>query len=127
MDPVWRDEVERVSHRHYATGFYYGPPGQYTDNARYIRQWQVVALVLDCDENGLATLTLRNKFSAGDTVEVVGPDVKPVSFRAPVMEDEAGEPLTEPKNPQMIFKMRLPRSVPALSILRIARDLSAKS
>ena len=80
-----------------------------------------------CDENGLATLTLRNKFSAGDTVEVVGPDVKPVSFRAPVMEDEAGEPLTEPKNPQMIFKMRLPRSVPALSILRIARDLSAKS
>ena len=127
VDPVWRDEVERVSHRHYATGFYYGPPGQYTDNARYIRQWQVVALVLDCDENGLATLTLRNKFSAGDTVEVVGPDVKPVSFRAPVMEDEAGEPLTEPKNPQMIFKMRLPRSVPALSILRIARDLSAKS
>ena len=126
VDPVWRDEVERVSHRHYATGFYYGPPGQYTDNARYIRQWQVVALVLDCDENGLATLTLRNKFSAGDTVEVVGPDVKPVSFRAPVMEDEAGEPLTEPKNPQMIFKMRLPRSVPALSILRIARDLSAK-
>ena len=127
VDPVWRDEVERVSHRHYATGFYYGPPGQYTDNSRYIRQWQVVALVLDCDENGLATLTLRNKFSAGDTVEVVGPDVKPVSFRAPVMEDEAGEPLTEPKNPQMIFKMRLPRSVPALSILRIARDLSAKS
>ena len=127
VDPVWRDEVERVSHRHYATGFYYGPPGQYTENARYIRQWQVVALVLDCDENGLATLTLRNKFSAGDTVEVVGPDVKPVSFRAPVMEDEAGEPLTEPKNPQMIFKMRLPRSVPALSILRIARDLSAKS
>ena len=127
VDPVWRGEGERVSHRHYATGFYYGPPGQYTDNARYIRQWQVVALVLDCDENGLATLTLRNKFSAGDTVEVVGPDVKPVSFRAPVMEDEAGEPLTEPKNPQMIFKMRLPRSVPALSILRIARDLSAKS
>ena len=127
VDPVWRDEVERVSHRHYATGFYYGPPGQYTDNARYIRQWQVVALVLDCDENGLATLTLRNKFSAGDAVEVVGPDVKPISFRAPVMEDEAGEPLTEPKNPQMIFKMRLPRSVPALSILRIARDLSAKS
>ena len=127
VDPVWRDEVERVSHRHYATGFYYGPPGQYTDNARYIRQWQVVALVLDCDENGLSTLTLRNKFSAGDAVEVVGPDVKPIPFRAPVMEGEEGEPLTEPKNPQMIFKMRLPRSVPALSILRIARDLSAKS
>ena len=127
IDPVWRDEVEHVSHRHYATGFYYGQPGQYYENARYIREWQVVALVTDCDGTGLATLTLRNKFAAGDTVELVGPDTKPFSFRVPVMEDEAGEPLTEPKNPQMVFRMRLPRPVPAWSILRAARDLSARS
>ena len=126
-DPVWREEVERVSHRRYATGFYYGPPGQYTENARYIREWQVVALVTACDESGMATLTLRNKFSAGDEVEVVGPDLRPFAFRAPVMEDGEGEPLTEPKNPQMVFRMRLPRPVPVWSMVRIARDLSAKS
>lgn len=127
VDPVWRDEVEKVSHRWYSTGFYYGEPGQYTANARYIRQWQVVALVTDCDESGLATLTLRNKFSAGDTVELVGPDRKPFAFQAPVMEDGEGAPLSEPKTPQMVFRMRLPRPVPAWSILRIARDLSARS
>ena len=127
LDPVWRNEVERVSHRHYATGFYYGPPGQYTDNARYVREWQVVALVVDCDASGLATLTLRNKFSAGEELELVGPDVKPIAFPAPEMEDAEGLPLTEPKTPQMLFRMQLPRPVPALSILRIARDLSAKS
>ena len=126
-DPVWREEVERVSHRRYATGFYYGPPGQYTENARYIREWQVVALVTACDGSGMATLTLRNKFSAGDEVEVVGPDLRPFAFRAPVMEDREGEPLTEPKNPQMVFRMRMPRPVPAWSLVRIARDLSAKS
>ena len=126
-DPVWREEVERVSHRRYATGFYYGLPGQYTENARYIREWQVVALVTACDGSGMATLTLRNKFSAGDEVEVVGPDLRPFAFRAPVMEDGEGEPLTEPKNPQMVFRMRLPRPVPAWSMVRIARDLSAKS
>ena len=126
-DPVWREEGERVSHRRYATGFYYGPPGQYTENARYIREWQVVALVTACDGSGMATLTLRNKFSAGDEVEVVGPDLRPFAFRAPVMEDREGEPLTEPKNPQMVFRMRLPRPVPAWSMVRIARDLSAKS
>lgn len=43
------------------------------------------------------------------------------------MEDAEGAPLTEPKNPQMVFKMQLPRPVPPYSILRIARDLSAKS
>ena len=127
VDPVWRDEVEHVSHRRYSTGFYFGEPGQYTDNARYIREWQVVALVTDCDPSGMATLTLRNKFSAGDCLELVGPDTKPEVFVAPVMEDEAGEPLTEPKNPQMVFRMRLPKPVPPWSIIRAARDLSAKS
>ena len=127
VDPVWRDEVEHVSHRHYSTGFYFGQPGQYTENARYIREWQVVALVTDCTPDGMATLSLRNKFTAGDTLELVGPDTKPMTFTAPVMEDEAGEPLTEPKNPQMVFRMRLPRQVPAWTILRAARDLSAKS
>ena len=127
VDPVWRDEVEHVSHRRYSTGFYFGEPGQYTENARYIREWQVVALVTDCTPDGMATLSLRNKFAAGDTLELVGPDTKPVTFTAPMMEDEAGEPLTEPKNPQMVFRMRLPRPVPAWTILRAARDLSAKS
>ena len=127
LDPVWREEVERVSHRHYSTGFYYGPPGQYTENSRYIREWQVVALVEECGETGLAVLTLRNKFSAGDQLELVGPNVKPFTFTAPMMEDAAGEALAEPKTPQMTFRMQLPCPVPAWSILRIARDLSAKS
>ena len=126
-DPVWRDEVEHVSHRRYATGFYFGQPGQYTKNARYIREWQVVALVIDCDESGYATLSLRNKFSAGEPLELVGPDTKPVAFVAPVMEDEAGEPLAEARHPEMLFRMRLPRSAPPFSLLRAARDLSAKS
>ena len=87
IDPVWRDEVEHVSHRHYSTGFFYGQPGQYYDNARYIRDWQICAVVTDCDENGLATVSLRNKFAAGDQLEVVGPDTRPITITAPVMPD----------------------------------------
>ena len=127
VDPVWRDEVEKVSHRHYSTGFYYGPPGQYYENARYVREWQVVALVTECDGDGNAVLTLRNKITAGETVEAVGPDYKPVSFTAAGMTGLDGAPLAELKNPQMLFRMKLPGQVPAWSILRIARDLSAKS
>ncbi len=127
LDPIWREEVERVSHRHYATGFYYGEPGQYFENSRYIREWQVVALVMNCDADGMATLTLRNKFSAGDAIEVVGPDLKPIEFTAPEMIDSEGNVISEAKNPQMVFRMKLPCAVPDWSILRIARDLSAKS
>ena len=126
IDPVWRDEVEHVSHRHYATGFFFGEPGQYTESSRYIRDWQVCAIVLSCDENGLATLTLRNKFAQGDEIEIVGPDLRPFSMTAPLMEDADGAPLTEPRNPQMIFKMQLPKQIPAYSIVRHAVELSAK-
>ena len=124
VDPVWRDEVEHVSHRHYSTGFFYGEPGQYTSNSRYIRDWQVCAIVTDCDKNGLATLSLRNKFAAGDTVELVGPDLRPFSMTVPVMRGADGMILNEPRTPQMTFTMQLPCPVPPLSIVRRAVELS---
>lgn len=118
IDPVWRDEVEHVSHRPYATGFYYGPPGQYYDDARYIRRWQVAALVTDCDSRGWASLSLRNKFRSGDQVELVGPDLRPFAMTVPEMRDQEGAPLEEPRTPGMVFHMQLPRPVPPCTLLR---------
>ena len=126
LDPVWRDEVEHISHRHYATGFFYGQPGQYYESARYLRDWQICAVVTACDESGMATLSLRNKFAAGDTVEVVGPDTKPFTMTVPVMRGAEGESLTEPKTPQMVFQMQLSRPVPPMSFVRHAVELSGK-
>ena len=127
MDPIWRDEVEHVSHRPYSTGFYYGPPGQYYANSRYVREWQVVALVTDCDAEGNATLSLRNKFRTGDTVELVGPDLRPFAMTVGGMTDGEGQTLEEPRTPQMTFHMKLPRVVPPYTLVRHAVELSAKS
>jgi len=126
IDPVWRDEVDHVSHRIYSTGFYFGQPGQYTENSRYIRQWQVCAIVESCDETGLALCSLRNKFSAGDALELVGPDTRPFAFTVPEMQDLEGNLLTEPRTPESRFFLQLPKQVPAFSILRHSVDLSAK-
>ena len=126
VDPVWRDEVDHVSHRIYSTGFYYGEPGQYVENSRYIRQWQIVAKVESCDENGKALCSLNNKFRAGDALEVAGPDLRPFPITAEQMCDTEGNALEEPRTPQMKFTMQLPKAVPAHSIIRRAVDLSAK-
>lgn len=126
VDPVWRDEVEHVSHRHYSTGFFYGQPGQFYEDARYIRDWQICAVVMGCTPEGLATLSLRNKFAAGDAVEVVGPDTKPFPMTSPMMTDSQGLPLTEPKTPQMVFTMQLPHPVPPMSFVRHAVDLGGR-
>ena len=126
IDPVWRDEVDHVSHRIYSTGFYYGEPGQYVENSRYIREWQIVAKVDACDERGIATCSLNNKFRAGDALEVVGPDLRPFAILAEDIHDLEGNALEEPRTPQMKFTMQLPRQVPAMSMIRRSVDLSAK-
>jgi len=126
IDPVWREEVEHVSHRIYSTGFYFGEPGQYVENSRYIRQWQICAKVESCAENGTALCSLNNKFRSGDTLEVVGPDLRPFPITAGAMADMEGNPLEEPRTPQMRFTIPLPRQVPAHSLLRRRVELSAK-
>ena len=126
IDKVWRDEVDHVSHRIYSTGFYYGEPGQYTENSRYIREWQICAKVESCDENGLAVCSLNNKFRAGDALEVVGPDMRPFPIIPEIMADMEGNALEEPRTPQMLFTLQIPKQVPAMSILRRSVDLSAK-
>ncbi len=125
-DPVWRDEVEHISHRIYSTGFYFGEPGQYTENSRYIRDVQVCAIVESCDEKGLALCSLRNKFSQGEALEVVGPDLRPFAVTAAGMTDLEGAPLPEPRTPQSKFYIPLGKQVPPYSILRHSVDLSAK-
>ena len=79
-----------------------------------------------CDETGLATCSLRNKFKQGDELELVGPDTRPFAFPAGDMWDEEGTPLEEPKKPEMKFTIQLPKPVPPKSILRRSVDLSAK-
>ena len=125
-DPIWRDEVEHVSHRHYSTGFFYGYPGQYTESSRYLRDWQICAVVESCDPDGKAILSLRNKFRRGDTVELVGPDCKPFSWTAGEMTDLDGLPLPEPRTPQQRFCAKLPHCVPPFSFVRHAAELSAE-
>ena len=126
IDPVWRDEVDHISHRVYSTGFYYGHPGQYVENSRYIRQWQIVAKVESCDEKGVAVCSLNNKFRRGDELEVVGPDTRPFPITAEGLYDLEGNALEEPRTPQMKFTIQLPQQVPAHSLIRRNVDLSAK-
>lgn len=120
VDPIWRDEVEHISHRVYSTGFYFGQPGQYVQDSRYIRQWQICAMVEQCDKNGVALCTLRNKFREGEPLEVVGPDTRPFPITPQNMTDSDGNPLQEPRTPGSVFFLPLPRVVPAHSIIRRA-------
>lgn len=124
LDPVWRDEVEHISHRHYSTGFYFGQPGQFTQDSRYVRDWQIVAKVRSCTPDGRAVLTLNNKFSVGDQLELVGPGLRPCPVSVEALWDEDGECLDQVRKPQMVFQLDLPCQAPPLSLLRRRADLT---
>ena len=118
LEPVWRAELDKVSHRPYSEGFYFGHPEQYVGDARYIRDWQVSAIVTSCTPEGKAICSLRNKFRQGESLELVGPGLRAISFTAEDLADGDGVPLAEARIPQMPLQLTLPCQAPPLSILR---------
>ena len=115
---IWVSETEKVSHRPYCTGFYYGDPGQHYSESSYTTETDVVAVVESCDEEGNAVLYQRNKFYAGDELELLCPDGEPVKFTAEHMYNAEGEEIADTRHAMMEIHMRLPRHAPRLSIVR---------
>lgn len=118
LPKVWIDELNKVSHRPYCTGFYYGDPGQHYAEASYFSDAYVCAVVEDCADDGFAELTQRNRFCVGDMVELLTNEGEPISFAVTELWDENGEAITATPHAMMKFKMRLPVNCSALSILR---------
>ena len=121
LDPLWTAETDKVSHRPYSTGFYFGTPGQHDSASSYISSYDVVAVVEECDKEGNALLTQRNKFSAGDELELLRSEGAPLPFIAAGMMDEEGNELSSAPHAMMKLRIRLPQPAEPLSILRKAR------
>ena len=90
LEPWISDEIDKISHREYNTGFFFGnEPGQIYSNGGYIRKYDVVA-VCDAYKNGVMEISQRNKFFKGDTLDVLGPGGKPFTLKAEKIFDEWG-------------------------------------
>jgi len=121
---VWREELGKVSHREYSTGFYFDAagPGQYCGDSMYRSECDVVAIVESCDENGIAYLTQRNKFRLGDELELLTPADEPVTFIVRQLSDADGREIEAAPHPMMGLRMKLPGFAPGNSILRKYRQ-----
>lgn len=120
LSPVWASEMEKISHRKYCTGFYFGDPGQYysRNDSIYFAEADVCAVVESCDSDGFAVLTQRNKFCAGDTLELVTNDAEPIFFVANEIRNEQGELIDSTPHPMMQLHIKLPKQCAPLSLLR---------
>ena len=118
----WLDELEKVSHRPYTTGFYYHQPDaddQIYGTSSYIQTSDFVGLVLAYDEaTGYATVEQRNNMKQGQELEIFQP--KGEGFRQELsdMLDEEGQPIDVAPHPQQIVRIRMARPVEPYTILR---------
>lgn len=117
LRPWLHDEVEKVSHRQYSTGFYFDTPAQYYENGGYIREYDIVAIT-GAYENGRLFLTQKNKFCEGDMVEILEPGKEPVSLVVRGMRNEAGESIEAACHPEMALSIESARAYLPLSMVR---------
>ncbi len=120
--PQWvKDEVFKVSHRKYCTGFYFGHPKdcQYYENGGYVREYDVVAVVDRC-EQGRAYCTQRNRFFEGDTLEILCPNSEPIKYVANEIYNEQNERVSVANIATMKLSMPIEMEIPAGSIIRKA-------
>ena len=122
--PSWvSEELNKISHRNYSTGFYYGTPvnAQTYSNAGYVRDYAVAATV-DGYENGMIIATLKNKFWRGQTLDCLEPMSAPFEVLAAELFDGEGNPIESAPHPMMTIKIPFDRPVKVGSMLRMKCD-----
>lgn len=118
LAPWIKEELEKISHREYSTGFFFGTePGQTTDNGGYIRHYNQVAVCEDY-KDGVATITQRNKFYVGDTLDVLPPSGVPFTAVAKSLITEHGEQVDSAPHPMQKLFMSVDTQIPSGSVIR---------
>lgn len=131
--PEWVfDEMNKISHRPYCTGFFYGSPsvgsgsqdaniitngGQYFADSGYIRGYDFVGAVDGCS-GGVMKLTVRNYFELSDELELVVPKKAPIKFVPQRMYYSSGEETSVANHAMEQITIVTDIDVPERSILR---------
>lgn len=127
MDPLWKRELESVSHREYDTGFFFQNPSENANTVTqlgYIREKAYLATALETvetpGEDGLYDVPFvqRNKLVGDDPVELISPGRVGRSFTALCLRNEKGEEIESAPHPGMFFRIKVPFAVKEGDILR---------
>jgi putative protease len=124
IDPRLLDELRKVSHREYYTGFYFD---EKSDNSQcyksggYVREYDVVAVVDRCDDNYIY-LTQRNKFSLGEMVDILEPKGYPFEVKIEKILDENSNEIDTANHAMMKIKIPKFKDLKEGSLIRKARD-----
>lgn len=119
LSPWIKEELEKISHRAYSTGFFFGnEPGQETADGGYIRRYNAVAVCICDSVDGVATITQRNKFCVGDTLDILPPGGYSFEVVCESLVTEEGEQVDAAPHPMQKLYMKADKFIPKDSVIR---------
>ena len=123
LKPWIREELEKISHREYSTGFYLGgEPGQAVHSGGYIRHYNQVAVCEEYLDETTSVSTQRNKFLVGDTLDILPPDGVPFETVCLSLTNAEGEAVESAPHPMERLIIKADKPIPAGSLLRKKAD-----
>ncbi|MBR5614557.1 MAG: U32 family peptidase C-terminal domain-containing protein [Clostridia bacterium] len=126
FDKKWLDELKKVSHRDYTTGFFFGKPDgneQNYETSSYIREYELLGIVQSYDEDKkLLSVVQKNRFFNGSQVEFLRPEGDFVKHKIEYMENEDGEELEIANRPQSIVRIKIDTPIEKDAMMRAPRD-----
>lgn len=121
--PWYQEQISNCTYRQFTTGFFYGKPDQNTqiyDNNTYVKEYTYLGYAEEVDEKGFAHITQRNKFSVGETIEIMKPDGRNLSVKVRAIYDENGESVESAPHPQQKLAVDLGTEIEKYDLLRRA-------
>ena len=119
--PWYLDQISNCTYRQFTTGFFYGKPSEETqiyDNNTYQKGYTYLGIVGQKNEEGLYRIEQRNKFSVGETIEVMKPNGENISATVLRMVDEEGKEMESCPHPMQVFYVDLGMELDEYDILR---------
>lgn len=121
--PWYQEQISNCTYRQFTTGFFYGKPDENTqiyDNNTYQKEYTYLGFAEAVDERGFAQITQRNKFSVGETIEIMKPDGQNLSVTVKGIYDEEGNPMESAPHAQQKLFVDLGAKIDVYDLLRRA-------
>lgn len=123
--PFYKSEISKCTYRQYTTGFFFGKPDENTqiyDSNTYVKEYTYLGIVDGVNEEGLYHIEQRNKFSVGETIEVMKPDGTNLEVVVRSIKDEDGNHMESAPHPKQQLYIDLGVELSKYDILRRKED-----
>ena len=117
----YQEQISNCTYRQFTTGFFFGKPSdeaQIYDNNTYVKEYTYLGIVGEQNEEGLYRVEQRNKFSVGESIEVMKPDGANITVTVQRIVDEEGNDMESAPHPKQVLYIDLGQPLAMYDILR---------